>query len=148
LLETFRAREIDLTASTAQRLKKRIDSGVAPFEAMAEVGDHLVSLARAHVERVLVEQFSAAVQSCDGPVRDALDRMCDLWALSRLEADAAWFLENGYFEAPRARAVRRVVNELCSEVRTDARALVDAFAIPDACLAAPIAFGDPAQLRW
>ena len=28
------------------------------------------------------------------------------------------------------------------------RALVDGFGIPDACLAAPIAFFDPANPRW
>lgn len=148
LLAAFRSREADLTASAATRVKRRIDAGVSPFAATAEVGDHLVALARAHVERVVLERFVAGVASCPpGPLRDALDRLADLWALWRLEQDAAWFAENGYFEASRARGIRAMVDELCAEVRVDALPLVEAFGIPDACLAAPIAFGDPAEMK-
>ena len=45
----------------------------------------------------------------------------------------------GYIEAGKAKAVRKQVNFLCGEVRGEAGALVDAFGIPDALLAAPIA---------
>jgi len=36
------------------------------------------------------------------------------------------------------------VNDLCDAVRPEAEALVDAFGIPDACLAAPVATGKEA----
>ncbi|MEJ7733814.1 MAG: acyl-CoA dehydrogenase [Polyangiaceae bacterium] len=129
-------------------MKQRIDAGSTPFAATADVGDHLVALARAHIERIVLERFVAGVASCPpGPLREALDRLSDLWALWRLEQDAAWFAENGYFEASRARGIRAMVDALCAEVRIDALPLVEAFGFPDACLAAPIAFGDPAELR-
>jgi acyl-CoA oxidase len=148
LLAAFRSREADLTSTAARRVKQRIDAGATPFAATADVGDHLVALARAHVERIVLERFLAGVEACPpGALREALDRLSDLWALWRLEQDAAWFAENGYFEASRARGIRAVVDQLCAEVRIDALPLVEAFGIPDACLAAPIAFGDPAQLR-
>ena len=43
-------------------------------------------------------------------------------------------------EPVKTKAIRKMVNQLCWEIRPDAVALVDAFAIPDSCLAAPIAF--------
>jgi acyl-CoA oxidase len=62
-----------------------------------------------------------------------------LFALAQLEQDRGWFLEEGYFEGRKAKAIRGEVNALCGEIRPWAHDLVDAFAIPDACLAAPIA---------
>ena len=59
-----------------------------------------------------------------------------LW---RIEEDRGWFLESGYAEPRKTKAVREQVNELCGRVREDARGLVDAFGIPDAVLGAPIA---------
>jgi acyl-CoA oxidase len=48
-------------------------------------------------------------------------------------------LEAGYISSSKSKAIRGEVNALCDEIHPDALDLVDAFAIPDACLAAPIA---------
>jgi acyl-CoA oxidase len=111
------------------------------FDALIEVQDHAVALAKAHTEMVVLEQFAAGVDRCDSPtLRDALNVLCDLYALSRIESDGGWFLENDYIEDGKSRAIRKLVNRLCLEVRQQAVPLVDAFAIPDVILAAPIAF--------
>ena len=44
--------------------------------------------------------------------------------------------------AQRAKSVIGAVNELCIELRPHARTLVDAFGVPDAAIAAPIAWPD------
>jgi acyl-CoA oxidase len=77
----------------------------------------------------------------EGPVRSVLARLCDLYALSCLQADSGWFLAHDYLEAGKWKAVRAEVEALCGELATDAVALTDAFGIPDTALAAPIAFG-------
>jgi acyl-CoA oxidase len=41
--------------------------------------------------------------------------------------------------AVKTKAIRKMVNQLCWEIRPDAVSLVKAFDIPDSCLAAPIA---------
>ncbi|MFW6049636.1 MAG: acyl-CoA dehydrogenase [Myxococcota bacterium] len=141
----FRAREEEQLRSVALRLKKRIDQGMDTQTAVAEMADHVAALGRVHVERTVLEAFYAKVQTCrDAALAEPLGRLCDLYALHRIEADMAWFLENGYFEPPKARAVRKLVDQLCADVRLEAVALVDAFRIPPTCLGAPIAFGDPA----
>ena len=70
---------------------------------------------------------------------EILRSLVHLFALSRIEADRGWYLESGYLEPPKSRAIRAQVNELCEELRAHARFLVDAFGIPDEVLGAPIA---------
>ena len=67
---------------------------------------------------------------------EALGSMSALYALSRMESHRGWYLESGYFESVKARAVRAQVNALCGESREQASVLVDAFGIPDALLPA------------
>lgn len=141
-------REQTLLASAAQRLKKRLDAKVEPTRAFLDVQEHLVALAHAHVERRVLEAFEAGVRRATGDEARALSRLRELHGLCTLERHLGWFLEDGVFEAPRARAVRKLIPSLLAEVRVDAVGLVDAFGIPDVCLAAPIAFNDPAHPRW
>lgn len=139
-LDAFRFREQRLLATVARRLKARIDDGMDSFDATIECQDHLVALARAHTERVVLECFREAVaRAPNPPLSEVLNDLSDLWALSTLEADRAWFLEAGYMEPSQTRAIRGVVNRLCGEIRTQAVHLVDAFGIPDAVLRAPAA---------
>jgi acyl-CoA oxidase len=139
----FRYREGRLLQTAAQRMRKRLSAGIDGQRAATEVQEHLLALAHAHVERVVFDAFAAGVQACaDERLRPWLGRLCDLYALSRLAADMAWFVEDGYVESWKARAIRREVEQLSAEVRAAAVELVDGFGIPDACLAAPIAFGE------
>lgn len=139
-LGALRWREDHLIASVARRLKKRIDAGVDSFHALVECQDHVVTTAKAHVERVVLEHFIAGVERCeDDNLRAVLVDLVDLFALERIERDRGWFLENGVLEGPKAKAIRKQVLKLCRQVRQQAVPLVDGFGIPDALLAAPIA---------
>ena len=143
-LGALRYREDDLVRTVAMRMKKRLDSGMGAFDAMNQVQPHLLCAARAHVERVIAECFynwveEAGLAASEG---DAVHRLVDLFCLSRIEADVGWFLEQGVLEAGKAKAIRKEVTALCREVRPDAGALVEAFAIPEPSLAAPIAVTD------
>jgi acyl-CoA oxidase len=73
-----------------------------------------------------------------------LEALCDLFALSTFEEHRSWFLEEGYIAPAKAKAIRKEVTRLCAEVRAQAVHLVDAFGIPESCLAAPIAISDRA----
>jgi acyl-CoA oxidase len=136
----LRYREERLLASLARRLKRRLDDGMDPFVAFNECQEHAVVLGRAFTERFIADEFAAAVESCQDPdLREPLRRLAALFALSRLEHGAAWFLETGYFETAKSRAIRNQVNDLCRGLRPSAVPLADAFGIPDALLGAPIA---------
>ena len=139
-LAAFRYREESLLRSVATRLRHRIQEGQDSYHAFNDCQDHLLSTARAHVERVVLEQFIKAVAACQPEsLRDSLQSVRGLFALSRLEADRGWFQESGYLSSGKSKAIRTQVNNLCAELRPDAVALVDAFGIPDELLGAPIA---------
>ncbi len=109
------------------------------YNAFIECQSHLVTLALAHVERIILEQFLKSVDQTDSKLSKTLKRLCDLFALARIEKDNGWFLENGYIEGNKAKAIRNQIDQLCTELKNDAIHLVDAFGIPDNLLSAPIA---------
>jgi acyl-CoA oxidase len=124
-------RERRLVRTVARRIKRQIDAGVDSFQAANDCQDHLVEAARAHVERRVAERFAAAINGIAEPeLRAVLETLLQLYALERIEADRGWFLEHGYLESGKAKAIRGLVSKLCRELRPDAVALVDSFAIP------------------
>ncbi|MBH25083.1 MAG: acyl-CoA oxidase [Myxococcales bacterium] len=133
------ARQDDLLNSAAQRIKRRIDAKVDVFEAFNDVQDHLISLAEAYAERVVFDAFHKGVRDCDNPgLQAALTPVLALHGLTTLESDIGWFLENGYFDPAKAKAIRTEVNALCAEVRQQAVPLVEGFGIPEGCVDVPI----------
>lgn len=137
-LAMFRFREEHLIGSVARRLKRGVDNGMNPGEVFSRVQDHVIASARAHVEREVLEAFVAKVAATEeGPNRDVLNVLCDLYALSAIEADRAWFMEHGRLTTQRSKAITREIAGLCRRIRPIARELVDAFAVPEPLLRAP-----------
>jgi acyl-CoA oxidase len=131
----FAWREKHVLEAAARRLRKLMANGGDAFAAFNAVQDHLLLTARAHVERLVLEHFTAAIERCDDPeVKALLDKVCDLHVMAALESDRGWFMEHGQLSAARAKAVITNVNRLCRELRPHARLLVDAFGIPEALL--------------
>ncbi|MEX2566401.1 MAG: acyl-CoA dehydrogenase, partial [Cyclobacteriaceae bacterium] len=120
--------------------KRLMDEGMDPFDAMNVCQHHLITMGEAHIERVILENFIAKVDEInDKKLKAVMKNLCALFALYQLEQHKGWYLEQGYMEGVKTKAIRKMVNQLCWEIRKDAVPLVNAFAIPDACLAAPIA---------
>lgn len=140
-LQAFQYREKSILESAAKRIKKLIDNGLEPYDAFNVVQHQMIDVAQAYLERVTLEQFQKATASVeDEALKNTLTKLLHLYALHQIEKNKAWYLESSYMEPVKTKAIRKMVNQLCWEIRPDAVALVDAFAIPDSCLAAPIAF--------
>ena len=138
-LELYRWREEHVLSGLARRLRKGIQDGGDAFAVFNACQDHVLLAARAHVDRVVAEAFAAGVRCCQDPaVREVLARLCELHLLAGIERERGWFLEHGRVSNARSKGVQAAVTQLCRELRPHARALVDAFAIPDEALAAPI----------
>lgn len=139
-MNAFEYREIDILDSVAKRLKRLIGEGMDPFDAMNVCQHHLIAVGEAYIERVILEKFIEKVNQTENEaIRSILKKLCDLYALYQLETHKGWYLEQGYMDGIKTKAIRKMVNQLCWEIRKDAVPLVNAFDIPDACLAAPIA---------
>jgi acyl-CoA oxidase len=130
-------REEHMLAGVARRLKRGMESGDDPREVFSACQDHVIGCARAHVERLVLEAFLDKLEEVeDGPNKQALTLLCDLYALSCIEKDRAWFLEHQRLSTARAKAVTAAVNELCLRVRPVCEPLVDALAVPRSLLRA------------
>ncbi|MFN5171303.1 MAG: acyl-CoA dehydrogenase [Cyclobacteriaceae bacterium] len=138
-LSAFRYRERDILTSAAKRLKRHIDSGMDSFDAFNVCQHHLVMVSQAYVERIILEQFIGQIEKVtDKGCKAGLTRLCNLFALSQIDKNKGWYLEQGYMEGVKTKAIRKLVNQLCWDIRQDAVPLVDAFNIPDRLLSAPI----------
>jgi len=137
--ELLADREQHLLAGLARRLRRAGEPGADAFAVFNAAQDHLLSAASAHVDRWVLDGFSAGLARCDDDgVTALLTKVRSLYALSVVEADRGWFLEHGRLTASQAKAVTATVNELCAELRPYADTLVDGFGIPDAWVDAVI----------
>jgi acyl-CoA oxidase len=127
----FEEREDYLLSSVARRLQGK-SKEMSAFDAFNAVQDHVMHAATAHIDRIVLEAFVAGIDSCESEeARNLLEIVCDLYALSVIEDDKAWYIEHGYLSTVRAKAVTRGINDRCRALRPHAKTLVDGFGIPE-----------------
>ena len=138
-LGAFQHRERELQVSVGMRMQNMIKKRINPYDAYLRVQTHMLVLAEAHIERIVLEQFLAAIEKAKDPgVKKNLKMLCDLYALSTIEEHKGWYLEQGLMDGVKTKAIRRMVDKLCKDTRGEALFLVNAFAIPDELISAPI----------
>jgi len=134
-LQAFTYREKEIVGSAARRFKKLVDDGLDAFDAANIMHPHMLQIADSYLDRVVLEQFQIKLQDTeDESIKEVLSQLYNLFALNKIEEHKAWYLEQGYMEGVKTKAVRKLVSQLCWEIRQDAVPLVDAFNIPESCL--------------
>ncbi|MEM6846001.1 MAG: acyl-CoA dehydrogenase [Bacteroidota bacterium] len=134
-LKAFQYREMSILKSAATRFKHHIDQGMDSFDAFNQTQYHMLKVGFAYIERIILEQFVEGIQQVeDEACRGVLTKVSQLFALSQIEQHKGWYLENGYMEGVKTKAIRREVNQLCWELRKEATGLVNAFGIPEKLL--------------
>jgi acyl-CoA oxidase len=151
-LKMFEFREKHSLEGAIRRLRKNSTMEfhpthpMTPFDMFNDVQDHVLKTAQTHIERIVLEAFVAGVDRTSDPgAKQLLDTLCDLYALSAIEADKAWFLEHGQLTPARAKLVTATINQLLKELRPHIITLVDAFAIPAEWKASRILEEEPAR---
>lgn len=135
-LQAFQYRERQILSTAGRRFKKLVDDGLDAFDAANVMHPHMLMVSESYLDRVILEQFSTVVnETADEGLKEVLTRLYNLFALNKLEQHKGWYLEQGYMEGVKTKAIRKLVSQLCWEIRQDAVPLVDAFAIPKSCLA-------------
>jgi acyl-CoA oxidase len=137
-LDLLRYREERILDSAARRLRAGLKKD--PVRAMHDVQDHLMHLATAHVERVAFEAVQESISRAGPQLAPVLGLLRDTFWATRVEADLGWYLMSGVVETPKAKGIRYLANKCCQELRPIAEEITEGFGIPDAVLAAPIAF--------
>ncbi|AHK33409.1 acyl-CoA oxidase [Rhodococcus opacus PD630] len=134
-LTMFEDREQYLLSTAARRLQGAQKREENPFDAFNFVQDHVLHAAQAHIDRVVLEAFVAGIDECeDDEARELLSDVCDLYALSVIEEDKAWFMEHRQLSVERSKAVQRGINERCRSLRPHAQTLIEGLGVPEALL--------------
>ncbi len=85
----------------------------------------MVNVGFAYIERLILEQFIAQVKKTeDEGCKMILTKLCQLFALSQMEKNKGWYLEHDYMAGAKTKAIRKMINQLCLEVRENAVPLV------------------------
>jgi acyl-CoA oxidase len=135
----FEYREQQLLYTLGQRMRNYIKKRIAPYQAYLRCQNHMISLADAFVENIILKAFYAKIEEVkDEACKNMLIKLCQLFALESMERNKGFYLENDYVSGSKTKAIRRVVSKLCQEIRPDSLGLVEAFHIPEELLGAEI----------
>ncbi len=135
-------RERKLLHTLGSRIRQMFRKRITPYDVFLRTQNHMIILAQAYVDRLILEKFQSKLDSLEDPVsRKVMEKVYQLFALHQISNHHDWYLEQDYFEGVKTKAIRRHVERLCADVREDASILVSSFGIPDGLLSAPIAFG-------
>ncbi|KAL5555996.1 hypothetical protein UlMin_038232 [Ulmus minor] len=147
-LDAFRYRTSRLLQSVAVRLRKHSKT-LGAFGAWNRCLNHLLTLAESHIESVILAKFIEAVENApDVSSRAALKLVCDLYALDRIWKDIGTYRNVDYVAPNKAKAIHKLSEYLCFQVRNIAKELIDAFDLPDQVTRAPIAMKSEAYTHY
>ncbi|KAE8637147.1 acyl-coenzyme A oxidase, peroxisomal [Cucumis sativus] len=147
-LDAFQYRTSRLLQSVAVRLRKHTKT-LGGFGAWNRCLNHLLTLAESHIESVILAQFIEAIQRCPNANTQAtLKLVCDLYALDRIWNDIGTYRNVDYVAPNKAKAIHKLTEYLCFQVRNVAQELVDAFDLPDHVTRAPIAMQSNAYSQY
>ncbi len=137
-LSLFEDREEHLIETAARRLQRAAKAeGDEAFRIFNDAQDHLIRCGRAHVDRVVLEAFTAGIARCEDPeAADLLRQVCTVYALSVIEDDLAWFMAHNRLSDQRAKAVTNLLNEQLAELRPHLLTLIEGFGVPEETLGA------------
>ncbi len=141
----------DLLTDRVETMVAEVASALRPAlkaprdEAARRFNEHqhaLIECARAHTDLLLWEGFTSGLEKVDDPgTRTVLTWLRDLFGLTLIERNLAWYLINGRLTARRARAVTSYAERLMTRLRPHAQDLVDAFGFAPEHVRAAIASG-------
>jgi acyl-CoA oxidase len=137
-LRLFEDREQHVIETAARRLQRAAKAeGDEAFRIFNDAQDHLIRCGRAHVDRVVLEAFTAGIARCEDPeAADLLRKVCTLYALSVIEDDLAWFMAHNRLSDQRAKAVTQLLNEQLAELRPHLLTLIEGLGVPEETLGA------------
>ena len=149
-LSAFQFRARRLVSTLGGRLRAYIKDGMSSYRAGLLCQTHMIEAAEAYVELLVLEasleRVAAGKPSDDLEASDGsaaaialLDKTILLYALHTIESHRGWYLESDYISGQKSKAIRKLVDKLCAELRPEAGPLVEGFGIPDGLIGAPIA---------
>lgn len=129
-------REDRLLKSLARRLRPARKLPIEQADIVVDKAqDHLLACAQAHIDRIVLEAFfDAESRLDDAAALRVLEQVRDVYFLSVIKENAAWYLEQNLLSGTRTKAARAGLNDLVDSLAPWAEVLVDAFGVPEMML--------------
>ncbi|MGO1623056.1 acyl-CoA dehydrogenase family protein [Flaviflexus sp.] len=143
--------QVELISARAEGLIEELSldlrqaSSMSKQDAAALVNSHqaeLIDAAKAHVDLILLTAFNNGLEKIeDKETKAVLVRLRDLFALTTIKRELAWYLMHGHLSHGRARTLDDYINRLLTKIRPHALDLVAAFGYAQEHWRAPISSG-------
>ncbi|MCW2841006.1 MAG: acyl-CoA oxidase [Aeromicrobium sp.] len=134
-LNLFEDREQHVLETAARRLRRAGKDPAEAFIVFNAAQDHVIRAGRVHIERVILEAFTAGIARCEDPeAQELLRDVCSLYALTAIEQDLAWFMSHNRLSDTRAKTVTSLVNDLLDKLRPHTLTLIEGFGVPEETL--------------
>lgn len=127
---------VRLIKDSVHHLQTLLQSGADKHEAWNQTAVIHLQAAKAHCYYITVKSFAEALKKLDNEpaIQQALQRLCDLFALHGILTNAGDFLHDGFLSGAQVDVVRTAYLDLLLLIRKDAISLTDAFDFTDQCL--------------
>lgn len=137
-LSMFEDREQHVLETAARRLQRAAKANDdEAFAIFNNAQDHVIRCARVHIDRVVLEAFTAGIaRTRSQPAADVLREVCSLYALSVIEDDLAWFQGHKRLSTQRAKQVTGLINAQCEKLRPQLLTLIEGLGVPESSLGA------------
>jgi acyl-CoA oxidase len=139
-LSMFEDREEHVLETLARRLRRAAKAEPdEAFRIFNNAQDHLIRAAQAHIDRVVLEAFTAGIaRTEEGEASELLREVCTLYALTTIEDDLAWFMGHNRITVAKAKEITVLVNAQCEKLRPHVEDLVEGFGVAWGALKIPI----------
>lgn len=119
---------------------KMASEGQSLFDVwMKQESDAIQALARAHGERIVLEEFKKVVDNANGQAKAVLDTLFQLYALYTIEGHLSWYLLHGIINIKTGQQVSDMVRGLVHKLSPVSQQVVDSLGVDQRLLFAPIA---------
>ncbi len=132
--EALRFREKHLLHTVALRMRRYIKQKLSSTDAFLRCQNHMIALAHAYVDRVILKAYHKALETCPMEIQPTLRHCAEIYALDMISRHKDYYLEHGYMEGSKTKAVRRILRQRIQSLKGSSLALVEAWGIPHSCL--------------
>ena len=136
----FAYREQKLLLTISQRMRSLIKKRINPYDAFLRSQMHMIQLGHAYVDNLILKEYQKALTQFDKSSGEyaMLNTLYNMFALHTIYENRGWYLEQDYMHGSKSKAIRRMIDRLCKDIRPEAENLVDAFGISNELLGAEI----------
>eukprot|EP01133_Synstelium_polycarpum_P007898 gene7898-9272_t len=144
-IQCMKWRESNIVQTLSSKIMSHLDVGKSLEVAWNDSLDIVTILGKAHIERITIEYFQAAIKRAAPSLQPVLELCRNLYFTWRVIEDLGYFLCNDGLTHETGLKIQENMNKLCSDMLPVGLDIVNSFNIAESFIHAPIAKPDYIQ---